>query len=282
MQSKSRILISGSNGQLGQALKNIASENTVIFSTDNASFDILDKKQMAAVFEKLKPSIVINTAAYTQVDTAETEQKKAFALNADGVKNLSELCKMYNCGLIHISTDYVFDGTQSTPYKETDITNPVTVYGKSKSAGEQAIIESGLKNFAIIRTSWLYSEFGANFYKTMLRLAENNTQLKVVNDQRGCPTNANGLAKALLLVASKLNSENSGIYHYCNTGETTWYGFARAIFEKHKLPVNVIPVSSLEFPTAAKRPQYSVMDTFKIQNVFDLEIGTWEEALKEL
>ncbi len=279
MYLKSGILITGADGQLGQAFKNIINQDTTVFYANKSTFDITDKIQMATVFKKLKPTVLINTAAYTQVDAAETNKELAFAINAEAVKNLSELCKKYNCALIHISTDYVFDGSHISPYKETDSTNPVTVYGKSKRAGEQAILDSGLSQFAIIRTSWLYSEFGHNFYKTMLRLAETKSELNVVNDQRGCPTNASELAKSLLLIASKLSSENSGVYHYCNEGETTWYGFAQAIFEKHKLPVKVHPVTTKEFPTAAKRPEYSVLDTSKIKSVFDLEIADWKVAL---
>lgn len=282
MDSKSVILVTGANGQLGQALKkNSHTQNPIIY-TDTISFDITDKAQMIGVFEEVRPTVLINTAAYTQVDQAETETELAFKLNEDAVKNLSELCVKFNCALIHISTDYVFDGKQSSPYKETDTPNPVTVYGKSKRAGEQAIFDSGLKNFAIIRTSWLYSEFGHNFYKTMLRLAETKTELKVVNDQLGCPTNANELAKALLVVASKMSTENSGIYHYCNEGETTWYGFAKAIFENHRHSVKVEAVSSSEFPTAASRPAYSVLDTTKIKKVFDIEIPFWKVALEKM
>lgn len=282
MYLKSGIFITGSDGQLGQAFKNLVNQETTVFYANKSTFDITDKNQMETVFKKLKPSVLINTAAYTQVDAAETNKEMAFSINAEGVKNLSELCKKYNCALIHISTDYVFDGSQFSPYKETDSTNPVTVYGKSKRAGEQAILDSGLSQFAIIRTSWLYSEFGHNFYKTMLRLAETKSELNVVNDQRGCPTSANELAKALLLVATKLSPENTGVYHYCNEGETTWYGFAKAIFEKHTLPVKVHPVTSKEFPTAAKRPQYSVLDTSKIKSAFDLDILDWKVALNSI
>ncbi|MCR9182871.1 MAG: dTDP-4-dehydrorhamnose reductase [Flavobacteriaceae bacterium] len=282
MYSKSSILVTGANGQLGQALKkNIQSPNS-FFYTDSSSFDITNQEQMTLVFEKLKPAVIINTAAYTQVDQAETEIEQAYKLNVEAVKNLSAFCIKYNCALIHISTDYVFDGKQLTPYKETDAPSPVTVYGKSKREGELAILESGLQRFAIIRTSWLYSEFGNNFYKTMLRLVETKTDLNVVDDQRGSPTNANELAKALLVIASKLSSENSGVYHYCNDGETTWYGFAKAIFKKHKLSVKVNPVSSNEFPTAAKRPAYSVLDTSKIKRVFDIEIPSWVEAFEKI
>jgi len=282
MFSKSGILVTGANGQLGQALKKNSQSPNSFFYTDAASFDITNKEQMSSVFEKLKPLVVINTAAYTRVDQAETEIEKAYELNSKAVKNLSELCVKYNCSLIHISTDYVFDGKQTIPYKETDTTNPVTVYGKGKREGELIITKSGLQSYAIVRTSWLYSEFGHNFYKTMLRLAETKNELNVVNDQRGSPTNANELAKALGVIASKLNPENSGIYHFCNEGETTWYGFAKAIFNKHKLDIKVHPVSSSEFQTAAQRPAYSVLDTTKIKRVFNIEIPSWEEALEKL
>lgn len=282
MDSKWVILVTGANGQLGQALKKNAKSPNSLHFTDSSSFNITNKTQMKAVFEKVQPKVIINTAAYTQVDKAETEAEQAFHLNANAVKNLSELCVKYNCALLHISTDYVFDGKQTAPYKETDAPNPITVYGKSKLAGEQAILESGLQNYVIIRTSWLYSEFGHNFYKTMLRLAESHTELKVVNDQRGCPTNANELAKALLVVASKINSENSGVYHYSNEGETTWFGFAKAIFEKYNDAVNVHPVSTSEFPTKAQRPAYSVLDSTKIKKTFNLEIPNWRAALEKM
>lgn len=282
MDSKWVILVTGANGQLGQALKKNAKSPNSLHFTDSSSFNITNKTQMKAVFEKVQPKVIINTAAYTQVDKAETETDQAFHINSDAVKNLSELCGKYKCALIHLSTDYVFDGKQTTPYKETDTTNPITVYGKSKRAGEQAIFDSGLKNFAIIRTSWLYSEFGQNFYKTMLRLAESHSEIKVVNDQRGCPTNANELAKALLEVALKINSENSGVYHYSNEGETTWFGFAKAIFHKYNYAVNVHPVSTSEFPTKAQRPAYSVLDTTKIKKTFNLEIPTWRAALEKM
>lgn len=282
MHSKPDILITGAAGQMGQAFNNLNSSEANFYYADKSTFNLTNIQQMRSVFETLKPSILINTAAYTQVDAAENNSGLAFKINAKALIELSKLCLEYNCALIHLSTDYVFDGSQNLPYTESATTNPVTVYGKSKRAGEQAILESGLSNFAIVRTSWLYSEFGANFYKTMLQLAETKKELKVVNDQRGCPTNANELAKALLKIALKLNVENSGVYHFCNGGSTSWYEFAKAIFEKHQLAVKTHPVSSQEFPTAAKRPAYSVLNTSKIKQVFDVEILDWKAALNQI
>lgn len=279
MHQQVDILVTGAQGQLGQALQKISkNEDTIVFASA-ACFDITNLQQMALVFEKLTPKVIINTAAYTQVDLAEKEVDKAFAINYKGVKNLSNLCKKYHCALLHISTDYVFDGNQRTPYKETHLANPLTQYGKSKRAGELAIIESGLENYAIIRTAWLYSEFGHNFYKTMKKLATTRPEIKVVSDQQGCPTLATELAKALVEIASQINKKNAGIYHYCNTGETTWYEFAKAIFKKHQLDVALQAITTSQFPTAAQRPKYSVLDSSKIKKTFGLKIQNWQEAL---
>lgn len=282
MNSNQSILITGANGQMGQALKQLNANTDSLVFTDQSNFDITNRAQMEAVFVKYAPKVVINTAAFTEVDAAETNQEKAFLINETGVKNLVELCKKFNSKLIHISTDYVFDGESTVPYKETDTINPVTVYGKSKRAGELVILNSNLKAFAIIRTSWLFSRFGNNFYKTMLRLAETHKELKVVNDQKGNPTNAEHLAKALLKITGTLESENSGIYHFSNTGEASWFDFAEAIFEKHAINIPVKAVPSEQFTTPAKRPAYSVLDQSKIEKVFDISISSWKEALTDL
>lgn len=277
-----KILVTGGEGQLAQALKQVQGENeNCIFVTKN-ELDITNAEAVEAFFQEHKPDVVINTAAYTQVDAAETFRETAFLVNETAVKNLVGACEKHTCKLIHLSTDYVFDGTTSEPYRETDPTNPVTVYGKSKRAGEEAIENSSLTTYAIVRTSWLYSPYGHNFYKTMLRLAQSRSELSVVNDQKGCPTNALHLAEALRVIAHRLQPENTGIYHYCNTGETTWYDFARAIFEKHKLQIKVTPVTSYEYPTAAHRPTYSVLCTEKIKKTFSLKIADWHTALKTL
>lgn len=267
---------------MGQALKQLNANTDSLVFTDQSNFDITNRAQMEAVFVKYAPKVVINTAAFTEVDAAETNQEKAFLINETGVKNLVELCKKFNSKLIHISTDYVFDGESTVPYKETDTINPVTVYGKSKRAGELVILNSNLKAFAIIRTSWLFSRFGNNFYKTMLRLTETHKELKVVNDQKGNPTNAEHLAKALLKITGTLESENSGIYHFSNTGEASWFDFAEAIFEKHAINIPVKAVPSEQFTTPAKRPAYSVLDQSKIEKVFDISISSWKEALTDL
>jgi dTDP-4-dehydrorhamnose reductase len=282
MHKTPKILITGSEGQLAQTLKHLSGENENYIFVNKDQLDITNTEALESFFEEHTPDVVINTAAYTQVDASETYTETAFRVNETAVKNLVNVCEKHEVKLIHISTDYVFDGTASKPYRETDPTNPVTVYGKSKRAGEEAIQNSTLKAYAIVRTSWLYSPYGHNFYKTMLRLAQTKNELSIVNDQRGSPTNALHLAEALRVIAHKLQSENTGVYHYCNAGETTWYGFAKAIFDKHNRQLEVKPVSSDEYPTAAHRPAYSVLDTEKIKKTFSLKIADWHTALKTL
>lgn len=281
MERKPFIIVTGAEGQLAQALKNQQFDAEVLFFTKK-EFDLTDFDQMDTVFVKYNPTLIINTAAYTKVDDAETNQNLAEQVNGTGIGNIADLCKKYDCKLIHISTDYVFNGEKQSPYLEDDLTNPVTAYGKSKLAGEEAILSSGLQEFAIIRTSWLYSQYGHNFYKTMLSLAKTNNELQVVDDQTGCPTNAGDLADAIVKIAPQLNEKNSGIYHFSNAGATTWYGFAQAIFKKHNINIQVIPVTTEQYPTAAKRPRYSVLDNTKIANTFSLNIRSWQEALELL
>lgn len=281
MERNPLIIVTGAEGQLAQALQNQQFEGGVIYFSKK-EFDLTDSNQMENVFVKHSPTLIINTAAYTKVDDAETHQDLAKTVNGIGLGTLATLCKKFDCKLIHISTDYVFDGENQIPYIEEDKTNPVTVYGSSKLLGEKLIMTTQLPVFAIIRTSWLYSQYGHNFYKTMLRLAETKSELQVVNDQTGCPTNVNDLAEALVKIASQLNQKNSGIYHFSNAGATTWYGFAQAIFKKHQIDMKVIPVTSEQFPTPAKRPRYSVLNHNKIKATFDLEIEDWETSLKKL
>ncbi len=281
MGHKPFIIVTGAEGQLAQALKNQKFDAEVLFLNKN-EFDLTDFDQMNGVFNKHQPSLIINTAAYTKVDDAETNQDTASTVNTTGVGYLAELCIKHQSKLIHISTDYVFDGKKQSPYNEEDTVNPVTVYGKTKLMGEKLILTSGLTAFAIIRTSWLYSQYGHNFYKTMLRLSETKNELQVVDDQTGCPTNANDLAEALVKIIPQLNRENSGIYHFSNAGATTWFGFAQAIFKKHKIDIKLNPVTSEQFPTAAKRPRYSVLDHSKIKVAFGLQIENWETTLNKL
>jgi len=281
MVQKPLIIVTGAKGQLAQALLNQHFDAEALFFTKK-DFDLTDYDQMEIVFIKFSPILIINTAAYTKVDDAETNQEKADSVNGAGVGNLAHLCKKYDCKLIHISTDYVFDGEKQSPYTEEDETNPVTVYGSTKLVGEKLILSSGLPVYAIIRTSWLYSQYGHNFYKTMLRLAETKNELQVVDDQTGCPTNANDLADVIAKIAPQLNEKNSGLYHFSNAGATTWFGFAQAIFKKHHIDINVKPVTSEKFPTPAKRPRYSVLDYSKIKATFGLEIEGWEISLNKL
>ncbi|MEX2350055.1 MAG: dTDP-4-dehydrorhamnose reductase [Flavobacteriaceae bacterium] len=282
MHTTHKILVTGGEGQLAQALKHVRGDNDICIFVDKNELDITSAEALEEFFKEHRPDVVINTAAYTQVDASESYPETAFSVNDVAVKNLAGICESYNCKLIHISTDYVFDGTAHQPYRETDPTNPVTVYGKSKRAGEEAIQNSKLKSYAIVRTSWLYSPYGHNFYKTMLRLAHSKNELSIVNDQKGSPTNALHLAEALLLIAHTLKPENSGLYHYCNGGQTTWFGFAKAIFEKHNLSIEVKPVTSEEYATAAQRPAYSVLDSNKIKKTFSLNIPDWQTALNTL
>ncbi len=281
MQHFPKILVTGADGQLGLAIKKVVGDNLKVVFVAKRDLDITDIDALETMFVKLAPEVVINTAAYTQVDVAESNAEPAYAINAEAVKKLAETCKKFRCKLLHISTDYVFDGSAKAPYKETETTNPITLYGKSKLAGEVFILESGLTDFAIVRTSWLYSNFGHNFYKTMLRLAATKTEISVVEDQQGSPTYVVHLAEALIKIVEKLSSENSGIYHYSNRGATSWYGFAKAIFEGKQLPVKVLPIPTAAFPTAAKRPAYSVLDSQKLQDTFQIAIPTWQEGLQE-
>lgn len=280
MNSKANIVITGAGGQLALSFEKIVGSSSDFLFLSKDQLDITDKNAVAHFFKENTPKILINTAGYTQVDKAEIESEKAFRINAEGVKNLAESCVEHGCKLIHFSTDYVFDGKANTPYNESDHPNPQTVYGQSKWAGEQAILESGLQEFAIIRTSWLYSEYGHNFYKTMLRLGETHTSLKVVNDQQGCPTYAPDLAQTVLEILPKLNTLTSGIYHFCNHGSTTWYDFVKAIFEEKNIKIDITPIATKDYPTAAQRPLYSVLDTRKIIRTFGIQIPDWRDRLE--
>jgi len=225
-----KILVTGASGQLGLCLRNKATEapNFQFVFLDSAALDITDTNSVAVAFNSSKFHYCINCAAYTAVDNAEDQQDLALAINTLGVKNLATACKTHNTILIHISTDFVFNGEQNRPYLENDTTSPLGVYGETKLKGEQEI-SNILEKYFIIRTSWLYSEHKNNFVKTMLRLAQEKEELGVVNDQKGTPTNANDLAMAILTII-KSNSNAFGLYHYSNLGETTWYGFAKCIF----------------------------------------------------
>lgn len=279
-QKMSKIVLGGS-GQLGQCIKSVAGEkredSKLIFLSSKEA-DLNNYGQMRNMFEAYKPQMIINCAAYTAVDKAEDEQDIAYALNADAVGNLASLCKHYNSELIHISTDFVFEGNQPGLLTEEDITKPIGVYGQTKLIGEQKIQEEW-KRAIILRTSWLYSEYGNNFLKTILRLASNRDELKIVSDQVGTPTYAIDLARVILHIIS-LENKKYGIYHYSNEGVASWYDFAYEICRIKELSVAVKPIKTVEFPTKAKRPIYSVMDKTKIKETFNLEIPHWTDSLR--
>jgi dTDP-4-dehydrorhamnose reductase len=282
---KKRIVITGGNGQLGRSFSKLGSvfENLELLPIDINELDISKTDDVDRIIPDLRPDFLINCAAYTAVDAAEENQDSAFKVNYSGPKNLSSICKVLNIPLIHISTDYVFPGDSEKPYQENDPTGPVTVYGRSKLAGEEAIIQSGVLGM-IIRTSWLYSEFGHNFVKSMIRLGGEKEELSVVSDQLGSPTFAGDLANSILLILTKISDgiiepKPSGIYHFGNAGVCSWYDLANAVMEISEIKCKIKPVSTEEFPLPAKRPAYSVLDTSKIRNEFNLEISQWRTSL---
>ena len=275
-----KILVTGGNGQLAQCLKDIVkndSELDVDFQ-DLPYLDITDKQQLESYFLKNEFDYCINCAAYTAVDLAEEQSNLAYAVNAEGPKNLAEVCKKYQVKLIHISTDFVFDGKKQTPYVETDMPNPLGVYGASKWQGERNIQE-GMETYFIIRTSWLYSEYGNNFMKTMLRLSETRDEISVVSDQIGSPTYAGDLAEVLIKIILS-SSTNYGVYHYSNSGAISWYDFAAEIFKLFGKTIELKPIKTEDYPTEAKRPKYSVLEKSKLISVFDTLIPYWRDSLK--
>ena len=277
------ILITGANGQLGQELKNLGNKfpNLKLFCTDRRSLNILNFEETAQYVSKNKIDAIVNCAAYTNVDKAEDEVELANEVNHLAVKNLGLIAKKHHIRLIHISTDYVFDGNLSIPYKEADATNPQNAYGISKLMGEKALLEINPGNSIIIRTSWLYSEFGNNFLKSMLRLSKEKESISVVYDQIGSPTYAKDLAEAILQIIPEIASEDIQIYHYANKGQCSWFDFASAIMKIAEQNCIILPITSADFKTKVKRPKYSLLNTDKIQHSFNLEIPNWENALKE-
>jgi dTDP-4-dehydrorhamnose reductase len=274
------ILVTGAHGQLGQALQSIAPQYPAIqfHFCSSQEADLTNKSSLKAVFTNYKPMFCINAAAYTAVDKAESEPEKAFAINADGVRNLAEVCLEHQTVLLHVSTDFVFDGLKNTPYTETDVPNPTGVYGASKLAGEQAVQEI-LTRYYIVRTAWVYSNFGANFMKTILRISNEKEEVSVVYDQIGTPTNAIDLAQALLLIIIS-KKQCYGIYNFSNEGQSSWFDFAKKIVEVFKIGLIVNPILTEDFPTLATRPKYSVLDKNKIKSIFNIPILSWENSLE--
>ena len=276
------VLVLGAGGQLGQSLRFIANDYPEIqfhfFS--RLDLDITNELGLKSIFNSLRPNFCVNASAYTAVDKSESEQDQAYLINVEGVKNIAQICQDFDTTLIHVSTDFVFDGSKNSPYTEDDATNPQGVYGKTKREGELEIIRILKKHF-IIRTSWLYSQFNTNFMKTMLRLAQDRDTISVVNDQIGTPTHAVDLANVIIKVILS-SSTNYGIYHFSNEGKASWYDFAKKIFEVNKVKINLKPISTSEFPTPAKRPKYSVLDKSKIKKEFNILIDQWEDSLKNI
>ncbi|MDT9183670.1 dTDP-4-dehydrorhamnose reductase [Limnospira sp. PMC 289.06] len=283
-----RILLTGKNGQLGSELQPLLTTLGEVFAVGRDTLDLAKPDAISSLMAEIKPHIVVNAAAYTAVDKAETETDLATAINGIAPGILAAESQRINAKLIHVSTDYVFDGTQSHPYVETDPTNPLGQYGASKLAGEQAILATDA-NYAIIRTAWVYGAGGTgNFVKTMLRLGREREELRVVMDQVGTPTWTGDLATAIVQLIPQLNSETSGIYHYTNSGVTSWYDFAIAIFEEAKLlgvPLKiqqVIPITTAEYPTPARRPAYSVLNGKKLATLLGNHPPQWRSGLRTM
>jgi dTDP-4-dehydrorhamnose reductase len=275
----SKTLVFGASGQLGQCFQHLAEKEKItdMYFPAEADADILNSDALTKLFEKYKPDYIINCAAYTAVDRAEDEPELALKINKTGVENLGRLCAEHGSTFLHISTDFVFKGDASTPRSEDNIAEPINVYGQTKLDGER-VIKNLLQKYFIVRTGWLYSEYGNNFVKTMLKLGSERGELKVIADQAGTPTYAMDLAAAILHIIKNKTAEY-GIYHYSNEGIASWYDFAKAIFEISRTAVKVVPVATAEYVTRAKRPAYSVMDKSKIKKNFGIEIPYWRDSL---
>ena len=282
-----KILVTGANGQLGSEIRKLSpafSGMTFTF-VDIGELDLSDTGKVSDFFEARSFDYVVNCAAYTAVDKAESDADNAFRINSEIVGHLAKLTRSAGARMIHISTDYVFDGNAHTPYREDSQTNPLSLYGLSKLQGEKLLLENNPDSI-IIRTAWLYSSFGNNFVKTMLRLGKERDELRVVSDQIGSPTNAADLANAVLTIIRKVEMENyefvPGIYHYTNEGVASWYDFAFHIFDITKTGCKVKPIASKEYPTPAPRPFYSVLNKQKIKETYDIDIPHWYQSLKSI
>ena len=288
-----RILVTGKNGQLGRSIHKIVNTDSKIDNNQSSNefifvgreeLDLSSESSISHYFDSNdRFDVIINCAAYTAVDKAEEEQELANQINHLAVKQLAEIVKAQKAKLIHISTDYVFDGTGNKPYKETDKTNPINIYGKTKLAGEKTLQEIMPTDAIIIRTSWVYSEYGNNFVNTMLRLGKERDELNVVSDQIGSPTYATDLAGAILEIIKnkefKEISQATQIYHYSNKGEISWYDFAKEIFKIAKVDCKVNPITTQQYPTPAKRPKNTLMSKDKIAEIFSVKIPDWKESL---
>ncbi|RIZ65551.1 MAG: dTDP-4-dehydrorhamnose reductase [Methylococcales bacterium] len=281
-----RIVVTGANGQLGSEIRELSSyfpDDVFTFIT-RQDLDLSDASAIQVWFENKDFDVIINCAAYTAVDKAETEVDLATAINATAVKILAQIAKQKAISLLHISTDYVFAGDSCAPYRETDATNPQGVYGQSKLDGELAMLAINPDRSVIIRTSWVYSRFGNNFVKTMIRLGKERKELNVIYDQVGTPTSAKDLALVLLMIIQSPQLEaqqGTEIFHYSNEGVCSWYDFAIAIFKAAPIRCKVNPIETKDYPTPAKRPHYSLLNKAKIKNTFNLSIPYWRDSLPE-
>ncbi len=280
-----RVLLTGADGQLGRCFQDCLPDGWVIKDTDAKTLDITDSLAVLAEVESFRPNIIVNAAAYTAVDKAETEGKLAKLVNVDGARNLAEAANKVNARFIHVSTDYVFDGKSSTPYVENDPTNPLGAYGKTKLDGELEVRKAN-DSAIIIRTAWVFSEYGNNFVKTMLKLGIDREKLGIVADQRGCPTYAGDIAKTILKLIQHENVPG-GVYHYCGDKEVSWFEFAKAIFQQAEKDgytgkPEVVGITTDEYPTPAARPIYSALNCQKIKQYPYVIESDWEAALVKI
>ena len=277
------VLVTGSDGQLGSELKDLEKDYTdyKFYFTNKKTLNITDSQAVKHYVEKNNIDVIINCAAYTDVDKAEKDVEKCYRINHDAVATIAKLAKSKAISLVHISTDYVFDGKNVKPYLESDIPNPQTIYGKSKWAGENAVLNENPEKSIIIRTSWLYSKYGNNFVRTMLKLASNKKEVSIVEDQLGTPTNARLLAKFILNVLHQLNNSAVEIYHFTNSGSCTWFEFSKTIFKSCGIDINVKPILSSQYSTLAVRPSFSVLNNGKIKEKFAIDIPNWKDSFFE-
>ena len=281
-----RALVTGASGQVGADVARLLEGRAEVAARTRASLDLEKPDEIRSAVREVRPDVIVNAAAYTAVDRAESDEDRARAVNGVAPGILAEEAKRAGALLIHYSTDYVFDGELDRPYMETDATNPLSAYGRTKLEGERAVTAAGGR-YLILRTSWVYAPHGRNFMLTMLRLAAERHELRIVDDQRGAPTTSLQLARATVDL-SDAQREHAGIYHATAAGETTWFGFAAAIFEGRKRkPGNtlrmpkLVPISTADYPTPAKRPKNSVLSNAKLENVFGIRVGDWREGLEE-
>lgn len=286
MKPQLTVLLTGAGGQLGQELQRCRPDAVRLHAMDSRSLDVTDQAAIDNALSQYQPDVVINAAAYTAVDKAEEEKEKAFAVNADAPRYIAEACIRSNSRIIHISTDFVFDGMKSSPYSPDDETNPLSVYGESKLKGEKCLLQLASAQTTIIRTSWLYSALGNNFVKTMLRLMSERDQLGVIADQVGTPTHAKGLAEVIWHFIQK--ETPAGVYHWSDAGVASWYDFAVAIMEEGRAfgllqnALTILPIQTTDYPTPAQRPKYSVLDKTATWSGLKVTPEHWRIGLRRM